>query len=69
MKTQPAQPTMPARAAKFDIEPLEERIAPSVVVAPQSTGSSEVPGPGATGTAGSAEFHTTGSNIPGFIPF
>ena len=67
MNTQFAQ--QPGSTVKFDIEPLEERIAPSVVGIPQTTGSSDVPGPGAVGTAGSAEFHTTDSNIPGFIAF
>ena len=52
---------------EFEIEALEERIAPSVMTGPTGT-EHGYPGPGAGGTIASAQYHTAGSDSP-FIAF
>jgi hypothetical protein len=46
---------------EFEIELLEERIAPGVMTAPNGT-EHGYPGPGAGGTIAAAQYHTAGSD-------
>lgn len=62
-KPQTKQQTKP----QFEIERLEERIAPSAMTGPSGT-EHGYPGPGAGGTIGAAQYHTAGSDSP-FIAF
>lgn len=52
---------------EFEIEALEERIAPSAMTGPTGTEHGH-PGPGAGGTIASGQYHTAGSDSP-FIAF
>lgn len=57
----------PQTKPEFEIEALEERIAPSAMTGPTGIDHG-YPGPGAGGTIASAQYHTAGSDTP-FIAF